>query len=283
MRDIFTRKYGDENDMYICRSCKNKFISDVEQETLEFLARSDKFDWYRSDESSGDWRRGLFCEPYRGYTVYSSGVMTLDKGYEGTKIVAINGEIWTDDVYREWEKRKQQEEEEERIRKQQKEEEELNHKRLLEEARKQQKIDEEVERERTRKANELFFARHQLNTPTQRYINKFCSKDSNVDITNWKIQDEALMPKYVNFDTIQKHNCTLYREYLQSPLWKIISSKVKWNANNRCDKCGSEYNLQVHHTSYEFKGVEFLAFETLKCLCSKCHKEEHKKQNGASL
>lgn len=69
----------------------------------------------------------------------------------------------------------------------------------------------------------------------------------------------------------------IYREYLQSPLWKIISSKVKWNANYRCEKCGSTKNLVTHHTSYEFKGIEFLAFHTLQCLCSKCHEKEHEK------
>lgn len=85
----------------------------------------------------------------------------------------------------------------------------------------------------------------------------------------------------MNYEAIQKHNSKLYREYLQSPLWKIISSKVKWNANHRCEKCGSTKNLVTHHTSYEFKGVEFLAFHTLQCLCSKCHEKEHDKQNGS--
>ena len=58
----------------------------------------------------------------------------------------------------------------------QKKEEELNHQRELEEIHHQQKLDEEAERERTRKANELFLASHQKNTPTQRYINKFCNQ-----------------------------------------------------------------------------------------------------------
>ena len=159
----------------------------------------------------------------------------------------------------------------------QKKEEERNHQRKLEEIRRQQKLDEEAERERTRKANELFLARHQLNTPTQRYINKFCNKDSDIDITDEKNHREALSPEGVNYEAIQKHNSKLYREYLQSPLWKIISSKVKWNANYRCEKCGSNKNLVVHHTSYEFKGIEFLAFHTLQCLCSKCHEKEHGK------
>lgn len=150
-----------------------------------------------------------------------------------------------------------------------------NHQRKLEEIRRQQKLDEEAERERTRKANELFLARHQSNTPTQRYIDRFCNKNSDIDITDEENHREALSPKGVNYEVIQKHNSKLYKEYLQSPLWKIISSKVKWNANYRCEKCGSNKNLVVHHTSYEFKGIEFLAFHTLQCLCSKCHEKEH--------
>ena len=182
--------------------------------------------------------------------------------FEGKKIRAANGDSWTDEKYNECQKSKK---------------EELIHQRKLEEIRRQQKLDEEAERERTRKANELFLASHQLNTPTQRYIDKFCNKDSDIDITDKEIQREALSPEDVNYEAIQKHNSKLYREYLQSPLWKIISSKVKWNANYRCEKCGSTKNLVTHHTSYEFKGIEFLAFHTLQCLCSKCHEKEHEK------
>lgn len=191
----------------------------------------------------------------------------LDNGKEiedGKIYRAANGDVWKDDKYNEREKREQ---------------EELNHQRKLEEIRRQQKQNEEAERERTRKANELFLASHQLNTPTQRYIDKFCNKDSDINITDKEIQREALSPEDVNYEAIQKHNSKLYREYLQSPLWKIISSKVKWNANYRCEKCGSTKNLVTHHTSYEFKGIEFLAFHTLQCLCSKCHEKEHEKQS----
>lgn len=259
--ELYSIKFGNSYNMYVCESCIDKFVSDSMQEASDFLERNDKFDWFLSEESLGDWKRELF----RIETTYfklENGVKIED----GKEIRAANGEIWTDEKYNEWKKR---------------EEEARNHKKKLEEIRLQQKLDEEAERERTRKANELFLARHQLNTPTQRYINKFCNKDSDIDITDKEIQREALSPEDVNYEAIQKHNSKLYREYLQSPLWKIISSKVKWNANHRCEKCGSTKNLVTHHTSYEFKGVEFLAFHTLQCLCSKCHEKEHDKQNGS--
>ena len=245
----FYMKFGRAYDLYICKSCIDKFISDSKQEALEFLERKDKFDWFLSEESYGDWKRELF-------NVFPQ------IEHEGIRIYAANGEFWTDEKYAEWERCK---------------EEERDHKRKLEEIHRQQKLDEEAECQKTRNANELFLARHQLNTPTQIYIDKFCNKHSDIDITDKEIQREALSPEGVNYEAIQKHNSKLYREYLQSPLWKIISSKVKWNANYCCEKCGLKTNLVVHHTSYEFKGIEFLAFETLQCLCSRCHEEEHEK------
>lgn len=257
LRELYNMKYGNVHNTYVCKSCVEKFVSDTMQEASEFLERKDKFDWFLFHKNSDDWKRKLFR--------IEEAHFRLDNGKEiedGKIYRAANGDVWKDDKYNEREKREQ---------------EELNHQRKLEEIRRQQKQNEEAERERTRKANELFLASHQLNTPTQRYIDKFCNKDSDIGITDKEIQREALSPEDVNYEAIQKHNSKLYREYLQSPLWKIISSKVKWNANYRCEKCGSTKNLVTHHTSYEFKGIEFLAFHTLQCLCSKCHEKEHEK------
>lgn len=257
LRELYNIKYGNVYNTYVCKSCVEKFVSDTMQEASEFLERKDKFDWFLFHKNSDDWKRKLFR--------IEEAHFRLDNGKEiedGKIYRAANGDVWKDDKYNEREKREQ---------------EELNHQRKLEEIRRQQKQNEEAERERTRKANELFLASHQLNTPTQRYIDKFCNKDSDINITDKEIQREALSPEDVNYEAIQKHNSKLYREYLQSPLWKIISSKVKWNANYRCEKCGSTKNLVTHHTAPEFKGIEFLAFHTLQCLCSKCHEKEHEK------
>lgn len=257
LRELYNIKYGNVHNTYVCKLCVEKFVSDTMQEASEFLERKDKFDWFLFHKNSDDWKRKLFR--------IEEAHFRLDNGKEiedGKIYRAANGDVWKDDKYNEREKREQ---------------EERNHQRKLEEIRRQQKQNEEAERERTRKANELFLASHQLKIPTQRYIDKFCNKDSDINITDKEIQREALSPEDVNYEAIQKHNSKLYREYLQSPLWKIISSKVKWNANYRCEKCGSTKNLVTHHTSYEFKGIEFLAFHTLQCLCSKCHEKEHEK------
>lgn len=254
---LYDMKFGNGNNIYVCSSCIDKFISDSKQKASKFLERNDKFDWFLSEESYGDWKRKLFRIEIAHFRLENGNEIE-----DGKKIRAANGDVWTDEKYNERQKC---------------EEEERNHQRKLEEIRRQQKQNEEAERERTRKANELFLARHQSNTPTQRYIDRFCNKHSDIDITDEENHREALSPEGVNYEAIQKHNSKLYKEYLQSPLWKIISSKVKWNANYRCEKCGSNKNLVVHHTSYEFKGIEFLAFHTLQCLCSKCHEKEHGK------
>lgn len=133
--------------MYVCESCIDKFISDSMQKAVDFSQKKDKFDWFLSEESLGDWKRELFRIETTHFKL-ENGVKIED----GKEIRAANGEIWTDEKYNEWKKR---------------EEEARNHKKKLEEIRLQQKLDEEVERERTRKANELFLARHQLNTLTR--------------------------------------------------------------------------------------------------------------------
>ena len=46
--------------MYVCESCIDKFISGSMQNAADFLERKDKFDWFLSEESLGDWKRKLF-------------------------------------------------------------------------------------------------------------------------------------------------------------------------------------------------------------------------------
>ena len=90
-KNFYDMKFGKADDVYVCKPCIEKFISDLNQEALEILERKDKFDWFRSDESTNDWRRGLFYEVENSYSI-------------GIKINTINGLSWTDDKYNEWQK-----------------------------------------------------------------------------------------------------------------------------------------------------------------------------------
>lgn len=66
-----------------------------------------------------------------------------------------------------------------------------------------------------------------------------------------------------------------YKDYLMTPLWRIVSSRVKFR-KGECDICGGTKDLEIHHKSYKHLGIEFLFPEDLACLCHKCHDLEHK-------
>ena len=67
-----------------------------------------------------------------------------------------------------------------------------------------------------------------------------------------------------------------YREFLNSPEWKAISSLRKEMDGNQCTVCGSTEKLEVHHIKYENdKRYGILRLANLTTLCRKCHQEEH--------
>jgi len=70
-----------------------------------------------------------------------------------------------------------------------------------------------------------------------------------------------------------------YNDFLQTPYWKIIATKVKKNANYQCVYCKATTNLEVHHKTYKNHGCEHKFWkEDLISLCSACHTKEHEAQ-----
>lgn len=65
-----------------------------------------------------------------------------------------------------------------------------------------------------------------------------------------------------------------YRQYLNSPEWKKLRESFISHKGSKCEKCGSESNLQVHHLHY--KNIFKEKFEDLMVLCKSCHRKEHK-------
>lgn len=248
---LFINMYGES---YMCNVCVKDFVEDADRKAMEILERKDKFEWFLSNKDKNDWRNKLFC------------LSSYNHNSNAFSISAV------DDSYYKSEELKRIEIEEERRKK-----EERERKRAIEEIKRQREISTKEEYQRVQKSNELFLARHHILTPTQKYIEKFCQPSSSVNIHDREIIKEALFPKDVEYEAVKKHNSMLYREYLKTPLWRIISNKVKYNAMNKCEQCGSSNKLEVHHISYEFKGVEFLKFEDLRCLCHQCHLQEHQK------
>ena len=263
-KHVISLYYKDIDNLLICNTCISSVKKQINNEARAFLSSPDKFEWIKENYWSGDWKNRLVL--LVGYKEFKSGNVI-------TEIKTIDGEKYTNEDFTE---EQQRELEVEKIRLAKKEE-ARKHREELRRIQKERLVAEEEERIRVKRANELFLAKHQKNTPTQRYINTFCNENSEIDITDKGLVNEALYPDLneVCLEDVQKHNCKMYKNYLNTPLWKIISSKIKWNAYSKCEKCGSTKYLQVHHKSYDFKGVEFLAMEDLECLCSECHAKEH--------
>lgn len=67
-----------------------------------------------------------------------------------------------------------------------------------------------------------------------------------------------------------------YTEQLKSLLWKDKRNSIVEQRGNKCERCQSTTNLQVHHIKYL---KDKLAWEyedsLLECLCGSCHMKEH--------
>jgi len=66
-----------------------------------------------------------------------------------------------------------------------------------------------------------------------------------------------------------------YEEYLHTRYWQLVSQQVKSDAGFRCEKCGTRWGLAVHHESYRWLGFDMYHVHELRCLCRRCHEEEH--------
>lgn len=64
-----------------------------------------------------------------------------------------------------------------------------------------------------------------------------------------------------------------YEDYLQTDHWYELRRKALKRANYKCQKCYHQDHLQIHHLTYERRGLELP--EDLIVLCSKCHKKNH--------
>lgn len=65
-----------------------------------------------------------------------------------------------------------------------------------------------------------------------------------------------------------------YKKYLNLESWKKFAKEIKLSKGCKCELCGSEWNLDVHHLNYDclFKETEY----DVVCTCRKCHKKIHK-------
>lgn len=73
-----------------------------------------------------------------------------------------------------------------------------------------------------------------------------------------------------------------YRKSLKNnDYWNTVKREVRLRDNHRCQICGRDYNLEIHHKVYSVNGVSILGKELdyLNCLttlCEECHENIHK-------
>lgn len=64
-----------------------------------------------------------------------------------------------------------------------------------------------------------------------------------------------------------------YKAYLLSPKWRGFTNNIRKIRKHKCEKCGSNIRLQIHHKSYLniFKETP----DDVLLLCKACHELEH--------
>lgn len=65
------------------------------------------------------------------------------------------------------------------------------------------------------------------------------------------------------------------QEYMRTQQWKDLKAERMRIARNKCECCGSPFNLHLHHVTYIRLTKERI--EDLLILCSSCHDKMHKK------
>lgn len=68
-----------------------------------------------------------------------------------------------------------------------------------------------------------------------------------------------------------------YEKFLKSTYWAKVRQAVLSRDKNKCIVCGTQMNLQVHHTTYKNHLKEHLHLEDLQTLCKNHHVETHRK------
>lgn len=66
-----------------------------------------------------------------------------------------------------------------------------------------------------------------------------------------------------------------YKDFLYSEYWQDCRNKVLARDKFRCQDCGTNQSLRVHHLNYDNHGNELEHLEDLITLCNRCHRKAH--------
>lgn len=101
---------------------------------------------------------------------------------------------------------------------------------------------------------------------TEGFSNIYTLRNQVISMLNtldkWEVKD------YVN-------NQMTYKRYLSTPYWQLVSNLARRKAKYKCQLCGRNNCLNVHHKSYINKGFEIMNMEDLIVLCQDCHQKFH--------
>lgn len=144
---------------------------------------------------------------------------------------------------------------------------------------KQIKEKEERQKQKEKARKELEQDTEKANN-TEDFINGYLNPDMswNKDI---KMRDRynSISCAFVNWSVIEEHIKSMqYHDFLNTPYWKAVAYEVKRKRGFRCELCGSNNKLAVHHKTYENHGKEHISWvmkDDLIVLCDSCHKKFH--------
>ncbi len=63
--------------------------------------------------------------------------------------------------------------------------------------------------------------------------------------------------------------------YWRSPRWQQLRTQALHAASGKCERCGAERGLSVHHRTYDRLFIEQV--RDLQVLCKRCHGQRHGK------
>jgi 5-methylcytosine-specific restriction endonuclease McrA len=92
---------------------------------------------------------------------------------------------------------------------------------------------------------------------------------------SWKTKRTTLLAEK---EALRRGWLVKYNAYLQGDEWRAKRVLVLRRADWTCEGCGNARATQVHHTTYDHAGNEFLW--ELVAVCDECHERFHGREIG---
>lgn len=90
----------------------------------------------------------------------------------------------------------------------------------------------------------------------------------------WYCKRQQQRSALIDLVCAMKHDYKKYQDYLKSKKWRSKRKMMLIITENKCQHCGSDKNLQIHHRHYKTLFKE--KYKDLMVLCENCHSREHK-------